>query len=67
MQPKVALVTGGVTGIGRAVVEALAREGAVVSICDIDAGRGPQVERELQSAGARVRLTPLLRRKWPPR
>ena len=37
VQGKVALVTGGASGIGEAVCELLAREGASVAVTDVDA------------------------------
>jgi 3-oxoacyl-[acyl-carrier protein] reductase len=58
MTNKIAIVTGGVTGIGRAVVEALAREGHSVILCDADQNRGPAVERELTAQGASVVFRP---------
>lgn len=40
---KVAIVTGGASGIGRATVERLSQEGAIVSIFDINKSAGEQV------------------------
>ena len=37
---KVAIVTGGASGIGRATAESLAREGADVVVADIYTGEG---------------------------
>lgn len=50
----VAIVTGGVTGIGRAIVEALANENYTVVICDIDDERGAVLEKALTETGKNV-------------
>ena len=44
---KVAIVTGGAGGIGRAAVERFVAEGARVVIADIDEGRGEELASEL--------------------
>src|SRR4051812_12507775 len=44
---KVAVVTGGASGIGEACVRRLAGEGAAVVIADVDADRGPALAAEL--------------------
>src|SRR5712672_4069045 len=51
VQGKVALVTGGASGIGEAVAELLAREGASVVVTDIDDLRGPEVVAGIKKAG----------------
>src|SRR5205823_10969719 len=48
---KIALVTGGASGIGEACVETLAREGATVVISDIDDVRGNDLASSLTAAG----------------
>src|SRR3954466_14243788 len=51
---KVAVVTGGASGIGEACSETLAREGAGVLITDIDPLRGKDVVARLLKAGGRA-------------
>ena len=46
---KVAIVTGGASGIGRAIVERFIQEGAKVCICDLDAEKLQQLSRLLPS------------------
>lgn len=47
---KVAIVTGGASGLGRAAVERLVEEGARVVIADVDAARGEELAQQLGSA-----------------
>jgi 3-oxoacyl-[acyl-carrier protein] reductase len=52
---KVAVVTGGSRGIGRAVCESLAAEGCLLSLCARDKGGLERTVGELQKRGGRVR------------
>jgi NAD(P)-dependent dehydrogenase (short-subunit alcohol dehydrogenase family) len=54
VEGKVALVTGGASGIGEAIAELFAREAATVVITDIDDLRGEQLEKRLTKAGGRA-------------
>jgi NAD(P)-dependent dehydrogenase (short-subunit alcohol dehydrogenase family) len=47
LQDRTAIVTGGARGIGRAIVERLAAEGARVTFCDLAAAAGEATAREL--------------------
>jgi len=51
MRGKSAVVTGGALGIGRACALKLAEEGAVVTVTDLDAGKGSLVVEEIRSRG----------------
>src|SRR5205809_7075977 len=51
VQGKVALVTGGAYGIGAAVCELLAHEGASVAVTDVDDLRGPELVARIKKAG----------------
>ena len=51
---KVAIVTGGASGIGAATLRRLAAEGAAVVCADIDEARGEAVVREIASSGGRA-------------
>lgn len=52
---KVAIVTGGALGIGRAACILLAREGAKVAVTDIDDADGQHVAEEIQALGGTAR------------
>ncbi|MFO7652927.1 MAG: beta-ketoacyl-ACP reductase [Candidatus Krumholzibacteriia bacterium] len=54
LQDRVAIVTGGAAGLGRATVELFAAEGAAVSIWDVTADQGEQLAVELTGAGRRA-------------
>jgi NAD(P)-dependent dehydrogenase (short-subunit alcohol dehydrogenase family) len=56
VEGKVAIVTGGTAGIGRAAARALAAEGARVVITGRDKSRGEAAARALAEAGATVRF-----------
>lgn len=54
MKNKVAIVTGGAAGLGRATVELFAAEGAAVSIWDVSAEQGQSLAAVLTEAGHKV-------------
>ena len=56
LKDKVAVVTGGASGIGRATVQAFVREGARVSLWDLS-DSGAEVAQELTKAGHDVTFT----------
>ena len=51
LQGKVAVVTGGAQGIGRAIALGLGREGAKIVVADLQAGKAKNVVDELQALG----------------
>ncbi|MGB9035160.1 MAG: 3-oxoacyl-ACP reductase family protein [Paeniglutamicibacter sp.] len=51
LEGKIAIVTGGASGIGRAIAELYAREGATVAIADLNLEAGQALARELGSLG----------------
>lgn len=54
LQGQTALVTGGGSGIGRAVAVRFAAEGAAVAVADLDGSRAEAVAKELRDGGARA-------------
>src|SRR5437016_881362 len=56
VQGKVAIVTGGASGIGEACAELLAREGASVAVTDVDDLRGP--DARIKKAGDEAMFLP---------
>jgi len=51
LQDKVVLVTGGASGIGRAICRRIAEEGAIVMVTDLDQDAGQKVAAEIISSG----------------
>lgn len=54
VEGKVAIVTGGASGIGRATAELLAEEGAAVMLTDVQEAEGEAVARGIREAGGRA-------------
>ncbi len=54
LEGKVAIVTGGGSGIGRTSCEIFAREGAAVVVADLDAGRAKETAEAIRAAGGRA-------------
>lgn len=53
LKNKVALITGGAQGLGKAIALAMAKEGADIVICDINAKTLPGARAEIEATGAR--------------
>ncbi len=51
LEGKVAIVSGGASGIGEATSRLFAAEGASVVIADVDDKRGPALESDIRSDG----------------
>ena len=56
---RLAVVTGGASGIGRACARRFARAGDSVVVADIDAERGGRAAREIAETGEEARFVPL--------
>jgi glucose 1-dehydrogenase len=55
---RVAIVTGAAQGIGRACAARLAREGAAVALCDVNAGAGAEAASAIETGGGKAIYIP---------
>jgi NAD(P)-dependent dehydrogenase (short-subunit alcohol dehydrogenase family) len=51
---RAAFVTGAASGIGRAIADSLAREGAAIAVADIDLAAAERASKEIEAAGGRA-------------
>lgn len=54
LEGKVAVVTGGGSGIGRATAQLMAQEGARVMVADLDAEAGRETARQIKASGGKA-------------
>ena len=58
VEGKIAVVTGGASGIGRSCAERLVEEGAVVVVTDVQQELGEQAAQEISANGGRAGFLP---------
>ena len=58
LQGRIALVTGGAQGIGRAIAEELAAAGAVLALADVNEAKLAETVAELKAKGSRQQRSP---------
>jgi NAD(P)-dependent dehydrogenase (short-subunit alcohol dehydrogenase family) len=54
VKDKVAIITGGGSGIGEATAKLMSKEGATIAVCDIDDENGKRVAKEIKAAGGKA-------------